>query len=152
MVEALAKVAFFVRYSARTIDKTSLHRLCALRQCGTNHYGLRWVGVYFVDPNRRCLWSRIRVGGTVERSMGGARPSTCDSSKKGAAIPSSTPKMLYEMALEGHFSWGTPRTHDGELGAYALAFQKVFLLGDERYRRFLRDRGARASDFRSNIR
>lgn len=56
------------------------------------------------------------------------------------------------MSLAGHFSWGTPATNGYALGRYALAFRKVFLEGDERYRHFLEERGPLASDFRSNIR
>jgi dienelactone hydrolase len=66
-------------------------------------------------------------------------------------IPDDTPKMLYEVQGEGHFSWGTPRTNGGAVGRYALSWQKVFLEGDERFRQFLLEEGPRASDFRSNL-
>jgi len=62
-----------------------------------------------------------------------------------------TPKMLYEVQGEGHFSWGTPRTNGGAVGRYALSWQKVFLEGDERFLPFLLEEGPRASDFRSNL-
>jgi dienelactone hydrolase len=62
-----------------------------------------------------------------------------------------TPKMLYEVEGEGHFSWGTPRTNGGAVGRYALSWQKVFLDGDERFLPFLLEEGPRASDFRSNL-
>jgi dienelactone hydrolase len=67
------------------------------------------------------------------------------------AIPNSTPKLLYVMALEGHFSWGTPATNNNASGRYVLAWEKVFLEGDQRYQRFLLERGPLASDFRSNL-
>lgn len=62
-----------------------------------------------------------------------------------------TPKMLYEVQGEGHFSWGTPRTNGGAVGRYALAWQKVFLAGDQRFLELLLEEGPRASDFRSNL-
>jgi dienelactone hydrolase len=66
-------------------------------------------------------------------------------------VADDTPKMLYEVQGEGHFSWGTPRTNGGAVGRYALSWQKVFLDGDERFRQFLLEPGPRASDFRSNL-
>jgi dienelactone hydrolase len=66
-------------------------------------------------------------------------------------IDDGTPKMLYEVQGEGHFSWGTPRTNGGAVGRYALSWQKVFLEGDERFEQFLLEEGPRASDFRSNL-
>lgn len=66
-------------------------------------------------------------------------------------IGNETPKMLYEIQGEGHFSWGTPRTNGGAVGRYALSWQKVFLDGDQRYLQFLLEEGPRASDFRSNL-
>jgi dienelactone hydrolase len=69
-----------------------------------------------------------------------------------AVIPATTPKMLYEMANEGHFSWGTPTTtNGGALGRYALAFQKVFLEGDVRYRSLLLVPGPLNSAWMSNV-
>lgn len=68
------------------------------------------------------------------------------------AIPSSTPKLLYVMSGEGHFSWGTPRTNSNASGRYVLAWEKVFLEGDPRYRKFLLERGPRAATFQSNLR
>jgi dienelactone hydrolase len=68
------------------------------------------------------------------------------------AIPNSTPKLLYVMALEGHFSWGTPRTNSNAAGRYVLAWEKVFLEGDPRYRKFLLERGPLATTFQSNLR
>jgi hypothetical protein len=68
------------------------------------------------------------------------------------AIPSSTPKLLYVMLLEGHFSWGTPRTNSNASGRYVLAWEKLFLEGDQRYKRFLVQRGPLASQFVTNLR
>jgi dienelactone hydrolase len=66
-------------------------------------------------------------------------------------IPDSTPKLLYVMATEGHFSWGTPTTNNNASGRYVLAWEKVFLEGDERYRSFLLQRGPLATTFLSNL-
>ncbi|MET0342248.1 MAG: hypothetical protein ABW252_14685 [Polyangiales bacterium] len=67
-------------------------------------------------------------------------------------IPNGTPKLLYVMALDGHFSWGTPTTNGGNSGKYMLAWQKTFLEGDQRYRKFLKERGPLATVWMSNIR
>lgn len=68
-----------------------------------------------------------------------------------AAIPDSTPKLLYVMATEGHFSWGTPTTNNNASGRYVLAWEKVFLEGDTRYRQFLLQTGPAATIFQSNL-
>ena len=101
--------------------------------------------------------ARVADGITVPTIMfaGATDPSTLgggnQSQRAYAAIPDSTPKILYEMAREGHFSWGTPRTNGGALGRYAMAFHKVFLEGDERYRQFLLVEGPGASEWISTV-
>ena len=68
------------------------------------------------------------------------------------AIGASTPKILYEFSAADHFAFGTPTiTGGGALGRYGLAFHKVFLEGDERYRKLLLVEGPGASDWQSNI-
>lgn len=53
-------------------------------------------------------------------------------------IPATTPKMLLSIPGATHFSWFGPTNAGGGMsGKYALAFQKVFLEGDERWRPFL---------------
>ncbi|HEX3597632.1 MAG TPA: hypothetical protein VHU80_21135 [Polyangiaceae bacterium] len=55
-----------------------------------------------------------------------------------AAIPASVPKMILDIPGESHFNWFSPTDAGmGESGAYALAFQKVFLEGDERWKPIL---------------
>ena len=55
-----------------------------------------------------------------------------------AAIPASTPKMMMSIGGANHFSWFSPTgAGSGMSGEVALAFHKVFLEGDERYRPFL---------------
>jgi dienelactone hydrolase len=53
-------------------------------------------------------------------------------------IPSSTPKMQVTISGATHFSWfGPTDAGRGQSGEAALAFQKVFLEGDERWRPIL---------------
>lgn len=66
-------------------------------------------------------------------------------------IPETTPKLLYEVQSADHFFFNTPSALDGVVGRYALAWQKVFLEGDQRYEPILLQQGPRASDFRSNL-
>lgn len=50
-------------------------------------------------------------------------------------IPDSTPKMQVTISLADHFSWFGPQDAGrGLSGKYALAFEKVFLEGDERWK------------------
>jgi dienelactone hydrolase len=67
------------------------------------------------------------------------------------AIPDSTPKMLYEITGAGHFDFNDPAFNSWAVGRYALSWQKVFLEGDMRYRKFLMVKGPGASDFRTNV-
>jgi hypothetical protein len=63
-----------------------------------------------------------------------------------AVIPSATPKMLLKIPNETHFNWFSPTDAGmGESGAYALAFQKVFLEGDERWKPILLQKPALGS-------
>jgi pimeloyl-ACP methyl ester carboxylesterase len=66
-------------------------------------------------------------------------------------IPETTSKMLYEVRDANHFDFNDPAFLDGTIGRYALAWQKVFLEDDARYRKFLLEAGPRASDFRTNV-
>jgi pimeloyl-ACP methyl ester carboxylesterase len=54
-----------------------------------------------------------------------------------AEIPESTPKMLVVLPLVGHLDWLDGPTEPATGGALALAFQKLFLEGDERWRSVL---------------
>jgi pimeloyl-ACP methyl ester carboxylesterase len=54
-----------------------------------------------------------------------------------AEIPESTPKMLVVLPLVGHLTWLSGPTAPATGGALALAFQKLFLEGDERWRSVL---------------
>jgi pimeloyl-ACP methyl ester carboxylesterase len=55
-----------------------------------------------------------------------------------SAIPQATPKMMVSIDGANHFGWFSPKDAGGGIsGEVALAFQKVFLEGDERYRPLL---------------
>lgn len=54
------------------------------------------------------------------------------------SMPAGTPKMMLTISGATHFNWFGPRDAGrGASGAAALAFQKVFLEGDERWRPLL---------------
>jgi dienelactone hydrolase len=138
---------------------------------GVSGWSMGGGGAWLAAAARRDLKTSMAMAGH-DASAGGARIATGtavpsilfaggqDSATLGGGgqsqgvfeiIPASTPKLLFEMADEGHFSWGNPRTNNSALARYALAFQKVFLEGDERFRPFLLQVGPNASDFRSNL-
>jgi dienelactone hydrolase len=67
-----------------------------------------------------------------------------------AAIPNATPKMLVEWASGGHWTNNTPSNQGRQVGRYGLAWLKVFLEGDDRYRQFFKTMPMTASDFKTN--
>ncbi|HTU61175.1 MAG TPA: hypothetical protein VMF89_22125 [Polyangiales bacterium] len=68
------------------------------------------------------------------------------------SIPEETPKMLIEMGAGDHFLANNPNSTGGTVGRYGLAWLKVFLEGDERYRKFLQQEPmVPTTDFQSNI-
>ena len=71
--------------------------------------------------------------------------------------PSTTPKLLFEVRGAGHWVANGPKgiyrdTGNGDVGRIALAWLKVFLVGDEHYRKFLLTEPESASRFETNIR
>ena len=63
-----------------------------------------------------------------------------------AGIADPTPKMLINVSGATHFNWfGPSDAGRGTSGKYALAFQKVFLEGDERWRPLLLEKPSAAS-------
>lgn len=54
-----------------------------------------------------------------------------------AAVPDSTPKMLFETLGADHFYANDPASEMGIIGLYGLSWMKVFLEGDMRYKQFL---------------
>jgi len=67
------------------------------------------------------------------------------------AIPATTPKLLYEMSGEGHFSWGTPRTNGNASGRYMMAWQKTYLEGDASFKPILLVKGPKAAAWKTNL-
>lgn len=60
--------------------------------------------------------------------------------------------MLIETPGGDHFVANDPMNQSGMIGRYGLAWLKVFLEDDERYREFfLKMPAASTTDFRSNI-
>jgi dienelactone hydrolase len=66
-------------------------------------------------------------------------------------IPESTPKMVWEVAGAGHDVANSPSGTGGAIGRYGLSWQKVFLEGDMRYRKFLLEMPPSSSYFKSNV-
>ena len=66
------------------------------------------------------------------------------------AINANTPKMMVNIAGATHFNWFNPTdAGGGNSGETALAFQKVFLEGDERWRPFLlQTRGTKTTNIK----
>jgi hypothetical protein len=68
------------------------------------------------------------------------------------AMPSGVPKMILNIPGQSHFQWFSPTdAGGGESGAYALAFQKVFLEGDERWKPLLQTKPASGTTMMANI-
>jgi hypothetical protein len=63
-------------------------------------------------------------------------------------IPQSTPKMMTTISGASHLAWFGPTNAGGGIsGETALAFQKVFLAGDERWRPLLlQSRGTKTTN------
>ena len=70
--------------------------------------------------------------------------------------PETTPKLLFEVKGEGHWSANGPKgmaldVTNGDVGMIALSWLKVFLLGDERYRPYLLQPPGLASHYETNL-
>ena len=55
------------------------------------------------------------------------------------SIPSGIPKVYYEAGTAGHFDWGGPTDANRHVAELALAFQKTFLDGDDRWEGFIEE-------------
>lgn len=105
---------------------------------GTTHAATR-------DPTLKssiglAAWQPVGAGVTVPTlfvcgDTDGTAPCTMASRAYGQ-MPPATPKMWVEVS-GGHGAFGRPSAGGGRAGSYALAFQKVFLEGDERWRPIL---------------
>lgn len=100
-------------------------------------------------------WGPVGAGVTVPTLfLCGLSDGTAPCSQSQGAygqMPGETPKMIVGIPAATHFSWFGPQDAGmGRSGAYALAFQKVFLDGDERWREFLVEAPS-SGDFDTNI-
>ena len=86
-------------------------------------------------------------GGTDQTILGGLN----QTQNAYAAIPDSTPKLMYIMSDLGHFDWGSPAAEGNAAGRYVMAWEKTFLEGDERYRPFLLEKGPNAQVWETNL-
>ena len=69
-----------------------------------------------------------------------------------AAIPMATPKMMIVIPGATHFNWFGPEdTTGGISGKYALAFQKVYLEGDTRWKALLTTKPTGGAKMTTNI-
>jgi dienelactone hydrolase len=68
------------------------------------------------------------------------------------SVPDMTPKMLIETPGGDHFVANDPVNQSGMIGRYGLSWLKVFLEGDERYRKILLMMpGVMTTDFQTNL-
>ena len=67
------------------------------------------------------------------------------------STPKTTPRLLYEIRGGGHFLPSSPENHQSEVGAITLAWVKVFVEGDDRYRAVLERKPATASIYELKI-
>lgn len=94
-------------------------------------------------------WGPVTSGVTVPTlllcgSSDGVAP--CNMSQSAySGLPAGTPKMMVTISGASHFDWFTPAAVGGVSGQYALAFQKVFLAGDERWKPILQQTAAGAT-------
>lgn len=66
-------------------------------------------------------------------------------------MPQSTPKMLIEVSGAGSDVANDPGNSSGMIGLYGLSWFKVYLDGDERYKKFLLAPAPGASKFMTNV-
>ena len=85
------------------------------------------------------------LAGSADRNAGG------QSQGMFASLPSTTPKMLFEVQGGPHEIGNDPQNANGEIGRYGLSWLEVFLVGDDRYRQFLSETPTQASDFQQSL-
>lgn len=127
---------------------------------GTSGYSMGGGGTTLASRSDRTLKTSIGLAAWAPSGLGVQTPTLffCGgadiiapcSGSQGAylGISNSTPKMIISIPLLGHLSWFGPNDTSGGWG---LAFQKVFLEGDERWKQLLTRRPALGS-FTTNIR
>ena len=65
--------------------------------------------------------------------------------------PDSTAKLLFEIRGGGHLLPSSPANHEGEVGAWTLAWIKTFVEGDQNYRAVLEGRPSTASIYELSL-
>jgi dienelactone hydrolase len=68
-----------------------------------------------------------------------------------AAMPWSTPKVLFDLSGGDHWYANSPNGHWNAVGRFGISFLKVFLEGDERYRKFLKVNPGGLHQFEHNL-
>jgi pimeloyl-ACP methyl ester carboxylesterase len=116
---------------------------------GTSGYSMGGGGTTITASNDKTLlssvglapWAPVGRGITTPTLlMCGSTDGTAPCSMAEGAyaqIPETTPKMLVVLPLVGHLTWLSGPTAPGDGGAFALAFMKLYLEGDERWRSVL---------------
>jgi hypothetical protein len=149
-IRATKLLAGVDRLAAENDNPSSpIHGLLAGRY-GTSGYSMGGGGTTIASGQDASLMTSIGlaawgpVTNTVQvptlllcGSSDGTAP--CSMSQSGyTSLPAATPKMMISISGATHFSWFSPTgAGSGTSGAYALAFQKVYLDGDERWKPLL---------------
>ena len=68
-----------------------------------------------------------------------------------ASIPAMTPKELYEVNGGSHFVANDPAGENKQIGLMGLSWLEVFLVGDDRYRQFLKVKPMNSATFQNNL-
>jgi pimeloyl-ACP methyl ester carboxylesterase len=68
-----------------------------------------------------------------------------------SSIPAMTPKELYEVNGGSHFVANDPAGENKQIGLMGLSWLEVFLVGDDRYRTFLKTKPMNAATFTNNL-
>jgi len=118
---------------------------------GTSGYSMGGGGTTIAASNDKTLvssvglapWSPVGADITTPTLLmcGGADTVAPCSMAQGAytAMPETTPKMMIVIPAIDHLAWLGGPTGPGQGGAFALAFMKAFLEGDERWKSVLLD-------------
>ena len=67
------------------------------------------------------------------------------------SIPAMTPKELYEVNGGSHFVANDPAGENKQIGLMGLSWLEVFLVGDDRYRQFLKVKPMNSATFQNNL-
>jgi dienelactone hydrolase len=122
----------------------------AVDRMGTSGYSMGGGGTTIASTRNKMLktsvglapWGPVSAGITTPTLLLCGASDTvapCNMAQSAyTGIPAATPKMMVTIPGTTHFNWFGPRDAGGGVsGSVALAFQKVFLEGDERWRKLL---------------